>query len=100
MSAISSSLAGLSLAGVANAPEPSGASSAPQPVSIVQPPAQPAGANAVQTPPGSNLVNVGLPPIFQQVQQLYRDGHTIPQIAFRLDLSAQAIDAYLGISES
>lgn len=101
MSAISSSLASLSLAALGNAPEPAAsASSASQPVNIVQPPAQPASANTIQAQPNPNLSNLVQPPIFQQVQQLYRDGRTVPQIAFSLDLSAQAIDTYLNISKS
>lgn len=99
MSAISSSLASLSLAALGNAPEPA-ASSASQRLKIVQPAAQPASANTVQAQPSPNLSNLVQPPIFQQVQQLYRDGRTVPQIAFSLDLSAQAIDTYLNISKS
>jgi DNA-binding NarL/FixJ family response regulator len=34
----------------------------------------------------------------QQVRQLYSDGNTVPQIASRMDLSAQAVDQYLNIS--
>lgn len=101
MSAISSSLASLSLAALGNAPEPAAAApEASQPVNIVQPPAQPASANTVQAQPSPNLSSLVQPPIFQQVQQLYRDGRTVPQIAFSLDLSAQAIVTYLNISKT
>lgn len=33
----------------------------------------------------------------EQVQQLFSQGHTVPQIASSLDLTAQAIDRYLNI---
>jgi DNA-binding NarL/FixJ family response regulator len=35
----------------------------------------------------------------QQVQQLYRRGNTVPQIAYKLNLSAQAVDGYLNIAK-
>jgi DNA-binding NarL/FixJ family response regulator len=35
----------------------------------------------------------------QQVEQLYRSGNTVPQIAYNLNLSAQAVDRYLNISK-
>jgi DNA-binding NarL/FixJ family response regulator len=35
----------------------------------------------------------------QQVQQLYRRGNTVPQIAYNLNLSSQAVDRYLNISK-
>lgn len=34
----------------------------------------------------------------EQVDQLYSQGHSVPQIAFNLDLTAQAVDRYLNIS--
>jgi DNA-binding NarL/FixJ family response regulator len=34
----------------------------------------------------------------QEVQQLYRRGNTVPQIAYNLNLSAQAVDGYLNIA--
>jgi DNA-binding NarL/FixJ family response regulator len=34
----------------------------------------------------------------QQARQLYRRGNTVPQIAYDLNLSAQAVDRYLNIS--
>ena len=34
----------------------------------------------------------------QQFQQLYRRGNTVPQIAYNLNLSAQAVDGYLNIA--
>jgi DNA-binding NarL/FixJ family response regulator len=35
----------------------------------------------------------------QQVSQLYNQGHSISQIAFNLNLSVQAVDSYLNISD-
>jgi DNA-binding NarL/FixJ family response regulator len=36
----------------------------------------------------------------EQAQQLYSQGHTVPQIASTLNLSAQAVDTYLNISNA
>jgi DNA-binding NarL/FixJ family response regulator len=36
----------------------------------------------------------------QQVGQLYNQGHSVPQIAFSLNLSVQAVNSYLNISNS
>lgn len=98
MSAISSSFASLSLAALANAPAPAAAASPA--VDVVKPAERPAAASTVQTQPGQNLSSLVQTPVFQEVQQLYRDGRTVPQIAFSLELSAQAVNSYLNISKS
>jgi DNA-binding NarL/FixJ family response regulator len=36
----------------------------------------------------------------EQAQRLYIQGHTVPQIAFSLSLSQQAVDSYLNISNA
>jgi DNA-binding NarL/FixJ family response regulator len=36
----------------------------------------------------------------EQVERLYSQGHTVPQIASNLDLTRQAVDRYLNISNS
>jgi DNA-binding NarL/FixJ family response regulator len=38
--------------------------------------------------------------VAQQVEQLYSHGQTVPQIASSLNLSAQAVDSYLNISNT
>jgi DNA-binding NarL/FixJ family response regulator len=58
------------------------------------------GAAAVQKPQPvttNNAYTVRLTEA-EQVDQLYSQGHTVPQIAFNLDLTAQAVDKYLNIS--
>ena len=101
MSAISSTFASLSLAALATHPGPAAAASpASLAEDVLKPAAQPAAVSAVQTQSGPNLSSLVQPPIFQQVQQLYRDGRTVPQIAFSLELSAQAVNSYLNISSS
>lgn len=47
---------------------------------------------------GASLAGLVRPTQAQQVQQLYRRGNTVPQIAYNLKLSAQAVDGYLNIS--
>ena len=47
---------------------------------------------------GASLAILVQPTQAQQVQQLYRRGNTIPQIAYNLKLSAQAVDGYLNIA--
>lgn len=36
----------------------------------------------------------------QQAQKMYYTGHTVPQIAFSLELSLQAVNNYLNISKA
>lgn len=48
---------------------------------------------------GAGLANLVQPTQAQQVQQLYRRGNTVPQIAYNLNLSAQAVDRYLNVSK-
>jgi DNA-binding NarL/FixJ family response regulator len=47
---------------------------------------------------GTGLASLVQPTQAQQVQQLYRRGNTVPQIAYNLNLSAQAVDGYLNIA--
>jgi DNA-binding NarL/FixJ family response regulator len=56
-------------------------------------------ADLVQLQSRSGLISVVQPTQAQEVQQLYREGHTVPQISSSLNLSAQAIDTYLHISQ-
>jgi len=57
-------------------------------------------ADSVQIKPtGSGLASLVQPTRAQQVQQLYRRGNTVPQIAYNLNLSAQAVDGYLNIAK-
>jgi DNA-binding NarL/FixJ family response regulator len=48
---------------------------------------------------GAGLASLVQPTQAQQVQQLYRRGNTVPQIAYNLNLSAQAVDGYLNIAK-
>ena len=48
---------------------------------------------------GAGLASLFQPTQAQQVQQLYRRGNTVPQIAYNLNLSAQAVDRYLNIAK-
>ena len=48
---------------------------------------------------GASFASLVEPTRAQQVQQLYRRGNTVPQIAYDLRLSAQAVDRYLNISK-
>lgn len=57
-------------------------------------------SDLVQLQPGGGLSNLVQPTEAQRVQELYRQGHTIPQISSSLNLSAQAVDTYLNISQS
>ena len=47
---------------------------------------------------GASFAGLAQPTKAQQVQQLYRQGNTVPQIAYDLRLSAQAVDGYLNIA--
>ena len=48
----------------------------------------------------AGLTNLVRPTEAQLVQQLYRQGHTVPQISSSLSLSVVAVDNYLQISRS
>jgi DNA-binding NarL/FixJ family response regulator len=47
----------------------------------------------------AGLAGLVQPTQAQQVRQLYRRGNTVPQIAYNLNLSAQAVDGYLNIAK-
>jgi len=49
--------------------------------------------------PGESTDTVDINPA-RQAQQMYYTGHTVPQIAFSLELSMQAVDNYLNISKA
>jgi DNA-binding NarL/FixJ family response regulator len=49
---------------------------------------------------GAGLASLVQPTQAQQVQQLYRRGNTVPEIAYNLKLSAQAVDGYLHIAKA
>jgi hypothetical protein len=48
----------------------------------------------------ASIAGLVQPTLAQKVQQLYWRGNTVPQITFNLDLSAQAVDRYLNISQA
>jgi len=48
----------------------------------------------------AGLASLVQPTQAQQIQQLYRRGNTVPQIAYNLKLSAQAVDGYLHIAKA
>jgi len=58
-------------------------------------------ADSVQIKTASaGLASLVQPTQAQQIQQLYRRGNTVPQIAYNLKLSAQAVDGYLHIAKA
>lgn len=57
--------------------------------------AGPANVRAINSNDGTDLVRLTEP---EQVYVLYSQGRTVPQIASSLNLTAQAVDAYLNIS--
>jgi DNA-binding NarL/FixJ family response regulator len=64
-----------------------------------QQPATRVRADLVQIPSSdTGLSGLVRPTEAQQVQQLYRQGHTVPQISSSLNLSVIAVDNYLNIS--
>lgn len=64
-----------------------------------------AGASRGQTAPKPQLVTTNNNDTAhltqgERVQQLYIQGHSVPQIASSLDLTAKAVDTYLGIQNA
>lgn len=92
MSAIPSSLASLSFAGTLTSSVTATQTSQPSASSAQA-------ASALQAPSNNGGDFVQLTEA-QQVEQLYSHGRTVPQIASNLNLSVQAVNNYLSISQS